>query len=403
MLTEMQENFAAQQGIIMETCDYTLAHNIIFSAVDFAASVRIEPVREFATTEMILEPDDDDKIALMDIECGKDGKPFLMTDPSDPRRSYYLRQLEQYAGEGNYEFFQDADDLDQEEDDDDDNDDDDPDYDSVFAELQNWSHEDWEDFILDGPEEDAEPDEPTTVYIYQKTIHQPEAAARNLDTDKLMATLTRGITYEPIVNRSYGNDAEENKTAEEIHSILFRGNPTAREIRTVIPRIQEGMKRWPASPVFQNYLYNAYIILEEKSKADSALATLKQQFPDYLFGKVAYAQKLLQTGQSDKIPALFGGHSDLSSLYPKRDSFHLSEFITFMTIYCFYYLDKGDDLMAGIYGTALKQWAVDPIAEFTTDVLNMLDMKLQIKVLRKLSEAGEDEVKREQLIALLMR
>jgi hypothetical protein len=276
-------------------------------------------------------------------------------------------------------------------------------YGAVFDELENWSHEDWENFILDGRGQDMEPDEAITVYIYQKVFHRPEAAACNLDADQLMSRLTRGISYEPVVDREYGNDPEENKVAEEIHLILFRGNPTPADLRSLIPRIREAMKKWPGSPIFQNDLYNAYILLQEDAKAESVLTELMEQFPDYLFGKVAYAQKLLQTGRADKIPALFGGHSDLSSLYPQRNSFHLSEFITFMTIYCFYYLDKGDDLMAGIYGTALKQWAVDPIAEFTTDVLNMLDLKLQIKVLRKLSEAGEDEVKREQLIALLLR
>jgi hypothetical protein len=55
MLTEMQENFAVEQGVVMETCDYVLAHNIIYSALDFAGNYGIEPVQDFATTRMILE------------------------------------------------------------------------------------------------------------------------------------------------------------------------------------------------------------------------------------------------------------------------------------------------------------------------------------------------------------
>jgi hypothetical protein len=73
-----------------------------------------------------------------------------------------------------------------------------------------------------------------------------------------------------------------------------------------------------------------------------------------------------------------------------------------MTILCYYYLETGDEWMAGIYGTLLKQWAVDPMSDFTTDVLSLLDLRLQIKVLRKLSEASEDVIKREELVALLM-
>jgi hypothetical protein len=170
----------------------------------------------------------------------------------------------------------------------------------------------------------------------------------------------------------------------------------------MIPRIQDGIRRWPNNPIFQNYLYNAYILLQEKSKAENVLLGLTERFPDYLFGRVAYAQNLLQDGRADKIPALFGGHFDLSSLYPERNSFHISEFNTFTAIQCFYYLQIGDDLIAGIYGTLSKQWAIDPIRDFTSDVLNLLDLKLEMKVLRKLAEASNDAVKREELIALLM-
>lgn len=187
-----------------------------------------------------------------------------------------------------------------------------------------------------------------------------------------------------------------------MHFILFREKPKARKLRNLIPRIQDGILRWPNNPIFQNYLYNAYILLQEKSKAEEVLFGITKRFPDYPFGKIVYAQKLLQDGRSDEIPAFFGGHFDLSSLYPKRNSFHISEFNTFTAILCFYYLEIGDDLMAGIYGTLLKQWAIDPIPDVTTDVLNLLDLKLEMKVLRKLAEASKDAVKREELIALLI-
>src|SRR6185312_13732776 len=59
MLSELQEDFAEEQGVVMETCNYVLAHNIIYSALDFAGSYGIEPIQDFATTKMILETDED--------------------------------------------------------------------------------------------------------------------------------------------------------------------------------------------------------------------------------------------------------------------------------------------------------------------------------------------------------
>jgi hypothetical protein len=46
----------------------------------------------------------------------------------------------------------------------------------------------------------------------------------------------------------------------------------------------------------------------------------------------------------------------------------------------------------------IHQW----IPSFTSDVLKLLDLRLTVKVLGKLAEAGKDSVKREELIALLM-
>ena len=48
--------------------------------------------------------EDDESVELIDIECGKDGQPFLFAFSMDARTSYYLQQLKQHAGEGNYTF-----------------------------------------------------------------------------------------------------------------------------------------------------------------------------------------------------------------------------------------------------------------------------------------------------------
>jgi hypothetical protein len=400
MLSEMQAQFEAEQGIVMETCVYRLAHNIIYRALDFARKYGIEPSQDFDTTKMILEPDDEGRIKLIDINCGKEGKPFLIVAPSDPRRSYYLRQLQQYAGEGSSEFLFDKADFDKQEDEDEDDEDDEDDF--SFGGLEWWFREDWEDFFLNGSVPEGESDEGINIYIYQKVFYGPELTARKLDIDQLIARLTRGITYDPIKNRDYGNDPEENRVTLEIHSIISRGDSKAKKLRNLIPSIQESIKRWPGNPILHNYLCIVYIRLQEGAKAENLLLGITERFPDYLFGKTTYAQKLLEKGRADKIPALFGGHFDLSSLYPKRDSFHISEFLMFTATLCLYYLEIGDELMACIYGTLLREFATESTSEFTSQVLTLLDMKLKMKVLNKLVEANQDKVKREELIELLM-
>jgi hypothetical protein len=53
-----------------EEISYELAHNIIYSAIEFAEEYGFQPHKDFTrTTEFFLE-EDDDRIKLINIECG---------------------------------------------------------------------------------------------------------------------------------------------------------------------------------------------------------------------------------------------------------------------------------------------------------------------------------------------
>lgn len=99
-----------------EEISYELAHNIIFSAIEFAEEYGFQPHKDFTkTTEFFLE-EDDDRIELINIECGKNGKPYYINDGEDSvTTKRILNQLHKTAGEGNYEYM--LDDFDEDEDD----------------------------------------------------------------------------------------------------------------------------------------------------------------------------------------------------------------------------------------------------------------------------------------------
>ena len=50
-----------------------------------------------------------------------------------------------------------------------------------------------------------------------------------------------------------------------------------------------------------------------------------KRFPDYLFGRLAYARDCLERGDLDKVSEIFEGKFDLKLLYPDRERFHVSE------------------------------------------------------------------------------
>ncbi len=112
-------------------CEYVLAHNIIYSGIDFAEDCGFTPVKDFIKTgKCILEADTDD-IPQIDIPVGEDGVPVVFITPEkDMKREIAI--LEEAVGQGNYYIYH----IDESGNivDDDDNDDED-DYDETYEEI----------------------------------------------------------------------------------------------------------------------------------------------------------------------------------------------------------------------------------------------------------------------------
>jgi hypothetical protein len=86
--------------------DYNLAHNIIFAAIEFAGDFGFNPHKTFTSVTQYMLEEDTDEIDIIDIVCGLDGKPayFKGADDSQATVNRILKQLEQTAGKGNYDF-----------------------------------------------------------------------------------------------------------------------------------------------------------------------------------------------------------------------------------------------------------------------------------------------------------
>lgn len=97
-----------EERMPVEIIDYVLAHNIILSALEFAEEYGFKPHKDFTpTTEFMLE-EDNDEIELIEIECGKNGKPLYVQGPFEDaaKANKIMKQLEHSAGQGNFDFIQ---------------------------------------------------------------------------------------------------------------------------------------------------------------------------------------------------------------------------------------------------------------------------------------------------------
>ena len=91
-----------RQQFSQDLRDITLeqAQSIIFGAVDYAARFELKPHRDFECSQLQLgvRPE-----TLVEIEFGRDGKPFYMSGPYD-NPNKILEKLQKHAGEGNFHF-----------------------------------------------------------------------------------------------------------------------------------------------------------------------------------------------------------------------------------------------------------------------------------------------------------
>ncbi|MDE6576720.1 MAG: hypothetical protein K2K58_00915, partial [Muribaculaceae bacterium] len=82
---------------ILKETEYDFVHNLIYGAIEFAEEGDIEPVPAFDIWEGMLAEDNDD-IPLIEMEFGKDGKHFLITEPGSPS-SLLIPKLKSKLGE----------------------------------------------------------------------------------------------------------------------------------------------------------------------------------------------------------------------------------------------------------------------------------------------------------------
>lgn len=105
---EVYESFkeAFSEDFDMEACDYVLVHNVIYGAIEYAEDYGFKPHKEFDISKYALE-EDDERVELMELEFGFDGKPCYFSGPDEDQAEIerIIATLERTAGEGNYTIF----------------------------------------------------------------------------------------------------------------------------------------------------------------------------------------------------------------------------------------------------------------------------------------------------------
>jgi len=168
-------------------------------------------------------------------------------------------------------------------------------------------------------------------------------------------TVNYEITDEPMPEPAYERLPQPVKDQLDTlyHETLFLRKP-----REAIAVLQPLIERYPDVPQIYNYLHTAYQQLGDRDNSQRVLQETLERFPDYLFGRIAYATDCLQRGEPEKVPEIFDGKYELKLLYPERERFHISEVMSFYTVVAWYWHTQGERDRAGTYYKLLRQ--LDP-------------------------------------------
>ncbi len=315
--------------------DYLLAHNIIYGAIGFAEDFGFSPHKEFTkTTQFVLEEDDED-VELIDLEFGKNGKPFLIVQDENESYKGYLRILEETAGHGNFEYLlHDGDSSDSFTVDDSSNGHedlfliryyDDKDFEKkIFHELDQlstYSDEEREnifndkEFLLETYYRMAElslasffsKEEKQEAYEFGESLFDIDF----YDNDDLAGNI--GIT-----------DLNDLKTFSIIFEFLAENKP-----KKAIKNLKRLMESYPEEPTFHFYMILALLLDNKDRKADDLAIYAYQKYPDNLMIVTQYLSYLIRSKRFEKINEIIGETFFLQEIYPDTKFFHEGVALTY--------------------------------------------------------------------------
>ena len=153
---------------------------------------------------------------------------------------------------------------------------------------------------------------------------------------RVLGSLDYTITDEPVEDEDFR--ALPEKVQEQIDDLhdLVQVSPldTIEELQTLI-------KKYPHIPQLYNYLYTAYEASGQRSRANKIMRKNYDENPSYLFAKINYFEYLINQRKFKKAATIFDHKFHLTSLYPKRDLFHVSEVTAFNGVIGYYHAMTG--------------------------------------------------------------
>lgn len=307
---DYKEMLESMIDLDMQVCEYNLIHNLMYAAIEFASDYGFKPAKEYTSVSQFLLEEDTDDIELMEIECGREGRPvYVITEEySDVEINQTISVLERTAGKGNFDVIYEAGEDFDEEDEDEDNE-----YDELSAEERRGIFmELTRNNMADLQFKDQEKLEKITDSILQNDLCDQDRLDQLMD--EWLPEFQIQISADDYTAEQLG--LTEKRTLSELEiAELEEIYEKQREGETeALAYIEDLRKSWGDIP----YLRFMEVDVTEDDKAmQEKMQRYYQQFPDYPLLKMSYIRYLLKE-KTDRdyediaLPTIFGNRTELT-------------------------------------------------------------------------------------------
>jgi hypothetical protein len=315
--------------------DYSLVHNVVFAAVEFAEEFGFKPYKDFTSVSKYILEEDSDDVELIEIECGLHGKPAYFKGPFDDevKVNRIISQLEKSAGPGNYTYVDNPDDW--EADDNDFFDDSEDEIDEFF------------DLLGDAEKLDNEGIDRLNNLTEQFFDEMVEPDLVDQHYKKISEILKIEILRNDIPDEMLGQDIVDQSNISEIKKMFNDLLMLSIQNKIKAMRGWENFREKAGDIPATYYLQLMIFMKEDSPEYMEKLNELVLLFPDYPSFRLLLLIKSMSFGTNPTTD-----YNDLqlnfSEFFGKRKSLHILELLNYLifNIFSFVYLIDPSKLKA---------------------------------------------------------
>lgn len=209
----------------------------------------------------------------------------------------------------------------------------------------------------------------------QNNPEKPAAVKEPEEKRTIYPTTSVSIVWDSLNTKRKINDDFRNEIIEYYYTVQKKPESL---FQTLTQKIEE----YPDLQIFYNYLFTAYLLEDEKEKAQEIANAGLKKFPDYIAGKILFIESALLKNDLDSIANYLDEKYDYRSLFPEKGIYHIFEVIHFSFAIGKFLALSGDKAGAEKCMEEIK--SIDPDHIFLKELQKVIDKSSGVKFYQKI-------------------